>query len=131
MSDKVLYYDGECALCHRFVVWILPRMEPSTFQLAPLQGTTAQERLGDNYEKLVKLDTVVWQDKDHILIKSSAAAQALRHLPKKRWHLVANMIELFPKFIRDGVYDFIARYRKMIFTKCPVVSAKFQGYFLP
>lgn len=131
MSEKILYYDGECALCNRFIIWILPRMGQSTFRLAPLQGFTAQERLGDNYEKLVALDTVVWQYNDDILIKSAAAAQALRHLPKKRWHIVANAIELFPRIIRDGVYDFIARYRKKIFTVCPVVPTKFQGYFLP
>ena len=38
---KIIFYDGDCALCHRMVQFILARDSKFLFSFAPLQGETA------------------------------------------------------------------------------------------
>ncbi len=53
--------------------------------------------------------TVILLDNQKIYIKSSAIIKALQN--KGSWWKLAGLLWIIPAFIRDAIYDFIARNR--------------------
>jgi predicted DCC family thiol-disulfide oxidoreductase YuxK len=108
----VLYYDGGCGLCHRFVRFVLSE-DPGggAFQFAPLPG--AGETL------------VVGTEGGSRLTRSAAVLYVLGRLGGL-WRVAAAAGSLIPPRLRDGLYDGIARVRHRLFSRpkesCPFVS---------
>ena len=50
----IVYFDGVCGLCNRFVDFLLKRKNVSHFQFAPLQGQTASEQLPGSIHELFR-----------------------------------------------------------------------------
>lgn len=44
LASCILFYDGDCGLCDRAVIWLWDRTTPR-LKFAPLQGETAQKLL--------------------------------------------------------------------------------------
>ena len=117
---KILFYDGDCGLCDRFVAWALAA-DPSR-RAAPLGGPTALETLTTR-----ATDTVVLRDDDGEWTRSDAA---LRILATK--HPAAKLLTLVPRPLRDAVYRLVAAVRRRLFPlpPCPRVHP-FRDRLLP
>lgn len=105
--DSILFFDGVCGLCNGLVDWLLPRDKRERLKYATLQGITAKELLPPGM--VTDLDTVVLWEKGKILTHSDAILVCLSNLGGL-WKLLL-IFRLLPRFLRDGVYTFIARRR--------------------
>jgi len=63
MEKPIIFFDGECPLCHRAVRTILSRDRKKVFLFAPLQGTTAKASIAPLIQKHPSLDTLVLMEK--------------------------------------------------------------------
>jgi predicted DCC family thiol-disulfide oxidoreductase YuxK len=122
---EIIFYDGHCGFCHRAVRWVLKR-DPAglLFRFAPLQGATFQKLVPAFYRATLP-DTIVLRTSDgELLVRSDAFTHILRLLGGGR-RPVATILNFLPHFIRDGVYDFVARTRHQLFARptdtCPVL----------
>ena len=127
----LIYFDGLCGLCDRFVGFVLPRDHKKQYHFAPLQGTTARNRLPESPDPAA-LSTVVLEDGGRFRVRSDAALAVLAGLGGL-WRLAA-LLRVIPRPIRDGVYDWIARHRFRWFGRreeCRVPEPDERERFLP
>jgi predicted DCC family thiol-disulfide oxidoreductase YuxK len=127
----IIFFDGVCGLCNRFVDFVLRRDPDGLFQFSPLQGQTAAERLapGDTSD----LKTVMVVDGNKTFRKSAAVIRVLRQLGGF-WRIAAALIWLVPRPIRDLGYSWVANNRYAIFGKketCRLPTAAERSRFLP
>jgi predicted DCC family thiol-disulfide oxidoreductase YuxK len=132
---EYLFYDGHCGLCHRAVKFVLTHDHGGTaFRFAPLQGETFLARVAA--ERRVGLpDSVVVLTRDgELLLRSAAFLHIFRRLGG-RWGVLAGVLSVVPRGLRDFVYDFIARIRYRVFGRrddlCPIVPAELRARFDP
>ena len=132
---EYLFYDGHCGLCHRTVKFVLKHdRDGRAFRFAPLQGSTFLARL--TAERRVGLpDSVVVLTRDgELLARSDAFLHILRRLGGG-WRVLATVLSVVPRGVRDFVYEFIARIRYRVFGKrndlCPIVPAELLARFDP
>ena len=131
----MLFYDGHCGLCHRAVKFVL-RHDPDgrAFRFAPLQGDTFQA-LVPPHRRAGLPDSVVILTRDGaLLVRSNAFLHIFRELGGG-WSVLAGMLQIIPRFVRDAVYDFIARIRYRVFGRrddwCPVTPPELRARFDP
>jgi predicted DCC family thiol-disulfide oxidoreductase YuxK len=105
----IIFFDGVCGLCNGVVDQLVrDDKKGETFLFAPLQGATAKKTL--SREDTEGLGSIVFMHRDQLYRKSTAALQILRltHHPLR---YLAPLGLLLPVFIRDHIYDWIARNR--------------------
>jgi len=125
----IVFYDGECGLCHRFVQFILARDHAATFRFAPLQGPTAARLIPG---LAVELGSVVLKDETGIYQQSEASLRVLARLGGL-WAL-ATPLRVVPRGLRDAVYGFIAKRRYRWFgpaNACALPPPAARPRFLP
>ncbi len=130
--SSVVLFDGECNLCNHSVQFILRRDPARRFHFAALQSAAAQSLLRQAGQAPTLLpDSVVLVEQAKVYTKSAAALRIARRL-RGLWPLAAVFL-LVPAFLRDGVYDLIARHRYRLFGKreaCMLPSPELRGRFL-
>lgn len=131
MTRAVVYFDGLCGLCDRFVMFVLPRDRNHRFKFAPLQGLTAQDRLRGRLSE-EGLKTIVLEDAGTLRVRSDAVLAILSRLGGA-WKL-AGALRIVPRPIRDAAYDLIARRRYRWFGRreaCRLPLPDERDRFLP
>lgn len=132
-TDRI-FYDGECGLCNRGVRFVLSR-DPGgrAFRFAPLQGDTFRKSLAPAFTSALP-DSMLVQTRDgRVLMQSEAWVHILDRLGG-RWRLVAAMLRVIPRPIRDAVYDWVARWRHRVFRRraaCPIGAPGERARFDP
>ncbi len=115
-SHPVLFFDGACNLCNSFVQFVIRHDQQKRFLFAPLQSDAGKKALADaSNGNFTVPDTVILLYKGRYLIKSSAALTVLKLSGGLNKLLYAGII--VPRFMRDWVYDFVARNRYKWFGK--------------
>lgn len=130
MENKTLtFYDGDCGFCNWSVSFFLNR-NPGHFYFAPLQGKTAEEVLGVNNPLRKDLSTLVVKTKEGRVLTKSSAALYLLTRSRSIYRPISFLGWLFPKFIRDFIYDLVAKNRKHLVGAYCVVPAESQRQYL-
>lgn len=114
VRTPVLFFDGVCGLCNRFVDFILRHDHRGALRLAPLQGATAESLL--KAEDRESLSSVVLQDGDRSLRRSAAVVRVLWRLGVF-WRVAGTLMWLIPLPLRDLGYTFVAGNRYRLFGK--------------
>jgi predicted DCC family thiol-disulfide oxidoreductase YuxK len=129
--SPVVFFDGECGLCNRFVQFLLAFDKQHVFKVAPLQGITAKrtlpERLRENLTSLV-----VVTSEGSVLTKSRAVMAVLGGIGGI-WRLLQIIGSWLPPAILDSVYDAVAARRYRWFGKldtCRLPTSEEREYFL-
>jgi len=133
----LVFHDGVCGLCDRFVQFLLPRDARGALRFAQLQGQLAHAELSARGFDPRDLDTVFviagWQsDHPRILMKSRAVLHAVSRIGGL-WSALARIALLVPPLIADRVYTFVARRRYRIFGRldaCPLPRPEWRQRFL-
>lgn len=129
--DSVIFFDGICNLCNGAVQFIIERDEKNIFKFAPLQSDfAAQELITFNFNPN-QLGSILLLENGKIYTKSTAALRISKKL-NGLWPMMYAFI-VVPRFIRDAVYDFIAKNRYKWFGKqesCWVPTAELKSKFL-
>ena len=133
-NRTIIFYDGECALCHRFIKFVLRHDEKVEFYFSPLQGETIKKLVAADQLKSLPDTVVVRAFAGELFLKSDGTIYVLKRLgPISR--ATAGFLSIIPRFIRNFGYDVIAAVRKKIFgTKtdyCPLVPSELRERFLP
>jgi predicted DCC family thiol-disulfide oxidoreductase YuxK len=113
MKNLVVFYDGECGLCSRSVRFLLQNEKDESLHFCALQTETAREFFLENNLAMLTFDTIVFWDGSRFFFKSNAV---LRLIPFLKTRFVWLKIAwVFPRFIRDHVYYWVAKNRKRFF----------------
>ena len=109
----VIFYDGVCALCHFAVRFLIARDRDGVLRFAPLQGETFAAFCAAT-PRQDGLDSVIYvrrygSGEARVFVRSEAILQALRDIGGF-WRVVS-WARIIPRFMRDGLYDLIARRR--------------------
>jgi predicted DCC family thiol-disulfide oxidoreductase YuxK len=127
----VILFDGVCNLCNGTVQFILKRDKQSRFKFASLQGEFGQRTLARFGLEETSLNSFVLLEGEKIYTHSSGALRIFLHLGGV-WKMLYALI-IVPRFIRDAVYNFIARNRYKWFGKqvsCYLPTADISNKFL-
>jgi predicted DCC family thiol-disulfide oxidoreductase YuxK len=123
--DNVLYYDGNCAMCHGFVKFLLAEERTGTLRYAPLQG----EHFRTNVPEPMRVtlpDSLVFRTTDgRLLVRSDAVVNILCSLGGL-WTLFGWLLWAVPRPLRDLAYNFVGAIRYRLFgyasEACPLVT---------
>ena len=111
-------FDGVCNFCNYWVNFTVDRDVKNLYKFAALQSNKGQLLLQQYNVKQNKLESFILIRGENVFTKSTAALEISKNLsgPVK---LLYPFIFL-PKFIRDFIYDLIAKNRYKIFGKSEV-----------
>jgi predicted DCC family thiol-disulfide oxidoreductase YuxK len=132
-QTEEIFYDGHCGLCHRAVLFVL-RQDPDgqAFRFAPLQGNTFQALVPYDRRAGLPDSIVILTREGALLVRSDAFLHIFRELGGG-WKLLAAVLGVIPRRVRDAVYDFIARNRYRVFGRreetCPILSPYLRARF--
>ena len=127
---QVILFDGVCNLCNSSVNFVIDRDSKRKFRFAALQSKFGEE-LKQELGRDLDLDSVLLYRNSRLLDKSDAALEIARQL-SGLWPILY-VFKIVPKFIRDKVYDFIARNRYRWFGKeesCRIPTPELRSLFV-
>jgi predicted DCC family thiol-disulfide oxidoreductase YuxK len=126
----IILFDGVCNYCNTMVNFVLKRDKKDSFLFAPLQSDKGQE-LRKKYNVDASIDSFIYIENDTAYIYSTGALKVCRYL-SGLWPVLYGLL-IIPRFLRDGVYKWIARNRYKWFGKketCMVPSPAVRRKFL-
>ncbi|TYA78669.1 thiol-disulfide oxidoreductase DCC family protein [Seonamhaeicola marinus] len=131
-NKKLILFDGVCNLCNSSVQYVIKHDRKDLFLFAPLQSSIGQELI-KKYDLDTKvIDSVLlYTPEKGIVYKSTAALAIAKHLGFPR-----NLLSVFyiiPAFIRNIVYDFIAKNRYKWYGQkeaCMIPTPELKNRFL-
>lgn len=125
----IVLFDGDCNFCNRSIQFIYKRDKKGEFRFASLQSAKGIELLKQFNLTNLGLSSLVLIHNEKAYIKSSAALRLCGKL-KGLWPLMMGFL-IVPAFIRNWVYDGIAKRRKrLVKEKCEVPSGEFKARFI-
>ncbi len=105
-----IYYDGYCKLCSGFIRLIIKYSKPGTFTYTPLEFATIQIPASFS-------DTVILETNDGKLLAHSDAVSIILSNMSAPFRIMNAILKIFPKSIRNKVYEIIAKNRYSWFGK--------------
>jgi predicted DCC family thiol-disulfide oxidoreductase YuxK len=129
-NSKLILFDGVCNLCNGFVQFVIKNDKQKLFKFGSLQSENSKSILL-NLGVEQNLKTVILIDDGVAYFKSDAALKIMKQLqfPFK----ILYIFIIVPRFIRNWVYDFIAKYRYKFFGKkdtCMVPKQELKERFI-
>lgn len=129
--DHIILFDGVCNLCNSAVQFVLKRDRDAIFKFASLQSDAGKKLLEAQGLPEEHLKSFVYIHNDKVYTRSGAALKVAARLsyPTK----LLSWFVIVPKFVRDLVYDLIARNRYRMFGKkeaCMVPTPELKQRFL-
>ena len=130
---EYIFYDGHCGLCHRGIRFVLAEdLGGKAFTFAPLQGDTCATAIAPEERRDLPDSVVVRTETRQVLTRSDALIYILERLGGL-WRVLAAGLSLVPRFLRNAVYDVIARNRHHLFAReaatCPILPADLRSRF--
>ncbi len=130
-NKTILLFDGYCNLCSSTVQFILKHEKDNDLYFRSLQSENGKDLL-DLYEiNPSDVDSIVLIENKKAYTKSSAALKVSKHL--KGLYPVLQVFYIVPAFIRNMVYDYVAKNRYKWFGKsdtCMIPEKKVNHRFL-
>ena len=129
-NSKVILFDGVCNLCNDSVKFIIKNDKRDIFKFAPLQseyGINVQNRHNININEI---NSIILINGEKIFTKSNAALRIAKDLGAP--YFIFYIFIVIPVFIRNFIYDFIAKNRYKWFGKmesCMIPSNELKNKF--
>ena len=136
-EQTVVFFDGVCGLCDRFVQFLLDRDRGGRIRFAPLQGDLARTVLPRHGLNPNDLDSVVvisrWQHQSERALTRAAAVLYTLDLLGGGWRIFARVAGVVPGPLANWLYHLVARFRYKVFGRfeaCPLPPPERRGRFL-
>jgi predicted DCC family thiol-disulfide oxidoreductase YuxK len=110
----LILFDGVCNFCNASINFVIDHDRAGRFRFASLQSDYGQSVLSQYNKNNTDFDSVLLVSDGNLYEKSAAALEIARYLDGYAWLYGFRFI---PTFIRNFVYDIVARYRYRIFGK--------------
>jgi predicted DCC family thiol-disulfide oxidoreductase YuxK len=127
----LVFYDGECGLCQRFVRRTVERDRVALFRFAPLKGDTFRTRVGGEPPSGT---VVVLAPDGRRFVRSDAVVEILKGLGGKDARRAVWLARV-PRVLRDVGYRAVAAVRRFLAPRpdgpCPLLPPELRGRFLP
>ena len=132
----IVLYDGVCGLCNRVTQFLLSHDHKDLFRYASLQSDFAGKILRRHGANPSELDTVgvvlnFETPTEKVLVRSDAVLYLGTQLGGI-WRVLA-WSRVMPRFIRDAIYNLVARNRYKVFGKyetCMLPEPRHRNKFL-
>jgi predicted DCC family thiol-disulfide oxidoreductase YuxK len=127
---NIILFDGVCNLCSSTVSFLIKYDKNNIFKFAASQ-TNAGENIIRQYSILNEGKSVIFIKDGNVFYKSDAVIEIAKLI--KGWPHIFKYASLFPKFLRDGLYNLIAKNRYSLFGKketCMVPTEEDRNRFL-
>ena len=130
-QQPIILFDGVCNLCNSAVQFTIKHDKKKQFMFAALQSDTGQQLLKQYQLQQENFSSFVLIKDGQIFLKSTAAlmvAKQLNGLIKLLYGFI-----IVPAFIRNAVYNFIAKNRYRWFGKkesCMMPTQELTARFL-
>ena len=124
----IIFFDGQCNLCDRFVNFVFKRDPKKQFLYAPIQGQTAKQHL--TKEDIESLKSIIFL-KNGLALKEAPAIQAIF---KQLYPRFSPLLSIIPFRFFNFFYRFIAKRRYNLFGKKDSLyqaSEEQKRFFLP
>jgi predicted DCC family thiol-disulfide oxidoreductase YuxK len=108
-NKTILLFDGYCNLCHSSVQFVLKHEKNQELYFTSLQSPIGIEILNHYSINPKEIDSLVLIEKNKAYTKSSAALRLGKYL--KGFYSLGYIFIIVPSFIRNWVYDYIAKNR--------------------
>ena len=121
---NIILFDGVCNLCSNSVSLLIKYDKNNIFRFAAMQ-TKAGENIMQDYHILNDRKSIILIKEGTVFYKSEAIIEIAKKITG--WPSILKYGFLFPKFLRDGMYDLIAKNRYFLFGKkdtCSTPSEK-------
>jgi len=131
LPQRLILFDGVCNLCNSAVQYVIRHDKKGRFKFASLQSETGKKIISEFNLPPNDPDSFVLIQNNQAFIKSTAAIKVAKQLDGVIKILYGFII--VPVFIRDVVYDFIAKYRYRWFGKresCMIPAPSLESRFL-
>jgi predicted DCC family thiol-disulfide oxidoreductase YuxK len=123
--DEILYYDGNCAMCHGFVRFLLANERTGTLRYAPLQGEHFRSNVPEAKRSSLPDSLVLRSNDGSLSVRSDAVVRVMERMGGL-WTGAAILLRLLPRPLRDMVYDTVGALRYRVFGRtkdaCPLIT---------
>ncbi|RMB60514.1 thiol-disulfide oxidoreductase DCC family protein [Dokdonia sinensis] len=130
-DKKIILFDGVCNLCNSSITFVIKKDRKDLFRYAPLQSEAGQFLTQKHKIDPTETDSIILVEGERASIKSTAALRVARHL-KGAYPLLFGFM-IIPNFIRNWVYDYVAKNRYKWFGKkdaCMIPTPELRSKFL-
>lgn len=131
-DKQLILFDGVCNLCNNSINYVIKHDKQNIFMFAPLQGKAGQQIIKHYNIDTSKTDSILlYSEEKGLKIKSSAAIAIASKLGFPR--SVLTIFLIVPPFIRNWVYDYIAKNRYKWYGKkdaCMIPTPELKAKFL-
>ncbi|MFT5847534.1 thiol-disulfide oxidoreductase DCC family protein [Psychroserpens sp.] len=131
-NKQLILFDGVCNLCNTSIQYVIKHDKNNLFMFAPLESTIGQDIINKYNIDTKNTDSIIlYSEENGLFTKSTAALKIANHLG-----FPLNILSVFfiiPPFIRNWVYDFIAKNRYRWYGKqeaCMIPTPELKSKFL-
>jgi predicted DCC family thiol-disulfide oxidoreductase YuxK len=131
MDHPVILFDGVCNLCSSSVQFVIRHDPGHYFRFASLQSGFGQSVLQQHHLPVQELGSFVLLEDGKLYTRSAAVLRVCKKL-NGAWPLLYAFM-IVPPFIRNAVYNFVAKRRYKWFGKkeeCWIPGPELQQLFL-
>lgn len=131
INSAIILFDGVCNLCNSSVNFVIKHDKNNYFRFAALQSETGKQLLNRFNIGSSFTDSFVLIENNKAYTRSTAALRVAKHL-NKLYPILYTFI-IIPPFLRDSIYDYIARNRYKWFGKkeqCLIPTDELKSKFL-
>ena len=129
--QPTILFDGVCNFCNSAVNFTIKRNTKANILFAPMQSEAGQKLLQQYNLPADDMQSFIFIDEGKVYKQSTGALKVCRYL-RGLWPLCYGFM-VVPKFIRDGIYNWIAKNRYKWFgirQACMIPTAEVKARFL-
>lgn len=131
-NKKIILFDGVCNLCDASVQFIIKNDKNDVFRFVAIQSALGQQIIKHLGIDTSKTDSIIlYEPGIAYYFKAEAALRIAKEL--KSWHSILYIFINVPNFIKNGVYDLIAKNRYKWYGKkeaCMIPTPELKAKFL-
>ena len=130
-EHPVILFDGVCNFCNGWVNFLIKQDKKKVFRFAALQSAAGQQLLEKYGLQKEQFDSFFYIENEKVYKASSAGLKLNKKLPFY-WQWM-QVFWIVPKFMRDRLYNLIAKNRYKWFGKkdvCMVPTPELSNRFL-
>ncbi|MNZ66464.1 hypothetical protein D3C78_846890 [compost metagenome] len=114
-SHSVVFFDGECNFCNRWVTFIHYRDHRHLFRFASLQSTAAERILAPFQHNHESMDSIVLVEDGRYYKESTAVLRIFRKIAGPYKYI--SIFIVLPEGLRNAAYRFFAKRRYKYFGR--------------
>jgi predicted DCC family thiol-disulfide oxidoreductase YuxK len=131
IKGDIIFYDGYCVICSRFIRQLIKLDKNRKYSFASISSSLSEKFLSSKIDKEQVGKFIVLYSGDKVYKKSDAVIKIFTGFGGG--FVLFNLLRVFPKILRDFVYDVFASYRYRLFGKlkqCDIPSKEIVDRFI-